>query len=154
MYAVLKTGGKQYRVSRNDVLVVERLPGEAGSVISLDDVLMVGNGSECAVGQPQVPGARVVARILEQKRGDKIIVFKKKRRKNYRRTRGHRQELTVLRIADILPDAEAVPREEVREPARPEHGEGPDVAMIEDATDATPTDQVEEHGDRGGADIT
>ena len=101
MYAVLKTGGKQYKVAVNDVIIVEKLAGEAGDSIDLDEVLMLGDGEASTVGTPMVSGARVTARVLEQKRGDKIIVFKKKRRKNYRRTRGHRQDQTVLRITDI-----------------------------------------------------
>ena len=102
MYAVLKTGGKQYKVSENDVIIVERLTGESGAKINLDEVLMIGEGENTTVGTPIIEGALVAAEVLEHKRGDKITVFKKKRRKNYRRTMGHRQELTVLRITDIL----------------------------------------------------
>ena len=101
MYAVLKTGGKQYKVAVDDVIVVEKLAAEAGDSVDLDEVLMLGDGESSTVGRPLVSGARVTARVLEQKRSDKIIVFKKKRRKNYRRTRGHRQDVTVLRITDI-----------------------------------------------------
>ncbi|MEX6633155.1 50S ribosomal protein L21 [Hyphococcus lacteus] len=102
MYAVVKTGGKQYRVSKDDILKVERLPGEAGDVVTLDEILMVGNGGEVTVGAPMVDGAAVAAEILEQKRDKKIIVFKKRRRQNYRRKAGHRQHLTVLRVTEIL----------------------------------------------------
>ena len=101
MYAVLKTGGKQYKVAVDDVIVVEKLAAEAGDSVDLDEVLMLGDGESSTVGRPVIDGARVTARVLEQKRSDKIIVFKKKRRKNYRRTRGHRQDVTVLRITDI-----------------------------------------------------
>ena len=104
MYAVLKTGGKQYKVAENDVIIVEKLVAEAGSNIDLDEVLMIGDGEASTVGTPTIVGAKVTAEVLEQKRGKKVIVFKKKRRQNYRRTRGHRQELTVLRITDILSD--------------------------------------------------
>lgn len=104
MYAVVKTGGKQYRVSKDDILKVERLPGEAGDVITLDDVLMLGDGADVTVGAPSVDGASVAAEILEQKRDKKIIVFKKRRRQNYRRKAGHRQHLTVLKVTDILTD--------------------------------------------------
>jgi large subunit ribosomal protein L21 len=104
MYAVLKTGGKQYKVAENDVIIVEKLAGEAGGKIDLDEVLMIGDGETSKVGTPMLDGAKVTAEVLEQKRGKKVIVFKKKRRQNYRRTRGHRQELTVLRITDILAD--------------------------------------------------
>ena len=109
MYAVLKTGGKQYKVSQNDVIIVERLGGESGAKIKLDKVLMIGEGDNTTVGTPTIGGALVAAEILEHKRGDKITVFKKKRRKNYRRTMGHRQELTVLRITDILAAGEKKP---------------------------------------------
>ncbi len=102
MYAVVKTGGKQYRVSKDDILKVERLPGEAGETITLGDVLMVGADGDVTVGAPMVDGASVAAEILEQKRDKKIIVFKKRRRQNYRRKAGHRQHLTVLRVTDIL----------------------------------------------------
>ena len=104
MYAVLKTGGKQYKVAANDVIIVEKLVAEAGSSIDLGEVLMIGDGETSKVGTPMLDGAKVAAEVLEQKRGKKVIVFKKKRRKNYRRTRGHRQDLTVLRITDILAD--------------------------------------------------
>jgi large subunit ribosomal protein L21 len=101
MFAVIKTGGKQYRVAKNDVLFVEKLPGEAGETVTFDEVLLVGGDGEPKVGAPLVSGARVEARVLEQMRSDKVIVFKKKRRKNYRRKKGHRQHLTVLRVTDI-----------------------------------------------------
>ena len=100
MYAVIKTGGKQYRVAKNDVIKVERLEGEVGGEITFAEVLMVG-GDEPKVGTPLVAGAKVTGTVLEQAKGEKIIVFKKKRRKNYRRRNGHRKLLTVVRIADI-----------------------------------------------------
>ena len=103
MYAVVKTGGKQYRVANGDVITVEKLDGaEAGDVVELDNVLALDAGDGLAVGAPLIDGARVNATVLEQKKDGKIVVFKKKRRKNYRRTRGHRQLVTVLRIDDIL----------------------------------------------------
>lgn len=101
MYAVIKTGGKQYKVAKNDVIQVEKLAGEAGSSVNLDEVLLVADDKGVTVGAPTVDGATVTATVVEQARGDKIIVFKKNRRKNYRRKAGHRQDLTVLRIADI-----------------------------------------------------
>ena len=97
MFAVIRTGGKQYKVAANDVIRVEKLPGAVGDTVTLDDVIMVGE----KVGTPTVAGASVTATLVEQARGDKIIVFKKKRRQNYRRKKGHRQDLTVLRITDI-----------------------------------------------------
>ena len=104
MFAVIKTGGKQYKVAKDDVIRVEKLDGDAGASVELRDVMMVGNGSDVTVGTPTVGGAVVTAEVVEQTRGAKIIVFKKKRRKDYQRTRGHRQELTVLRVTDISPD--------------------------------------------------
>ena len=101
MYAVIKTGGKQYRVARNQVVIVERLEGEPGGTIEFAEVLMVG-GDSPQVGTPLVAGATVTATVLDQCKGEKVIIFKKKRRKNYRRKRGHRQLQTVVRIADIL----------------------------------------------------
>jgi len=97
MFAVIKTGGKQYRVASGDVIKVEKLEGEAGATIALDQVLMVGD----TIGTPLVAGATVSAEVIAQDRGPKVIVFKKKRRQNYRRKNGHRQDLTVLRITEI-----------------------------------------------------
>ena len=102
MYAVIKTGGKQYRVTKDEVIIVEKLSAKPGEAIELDQVLMMDTGSGPTVGTPLVDGARVAATVLDQSRGDKVIVFKKKRRKNYRRTRGHRQDQTVLRVTEIL----------------------------------------------------
>ncbi len=104
MYAVVKTGGKQYRVAKDDVLKIERLPGEEGDVITLEEVLMIGNGAAITVGAPLIAGASVAAEIVEQARGPKIVIFKKRRRQNYRRKKGHRQLLTVVKITDILTD--------------------------------------------------
>ena len=101
MFAVLKTGGKQYRVAQNDVIKVEKLPGEAGTAIELSEVLMVGDDSGVKIGAPLVAGATVTAEIVAQTRGEKIIVFKRKRRHRYRRRNGHRQDLTVLRITGL-----------------------------------------------------
>ncbi len=102
MYAVIKTGGKQYKVAKDDVIVVEKLAGEPGASVDLGEVLLVGDDKAQTVGAPLVEGASVAAEVVEQKRDKKIIVFKKKRRKNYRRKNGHRQNVTVLRITDIL----------------------------------------------------
>ena len=101
MYAVIKTGGKQYKVSPGDIIRVEKLPGEPGQEIELEEVLLVGKDQEIQIGQPLVEGAKVVATILNQGRSPKIIVFKKKRRKNYKRKRGHRQYYTELQIKEI-----------------------------------------------------
>lgn len=104
MYAVIRTGGKQYKVAKNDVIAVERLSGEAGDIIALDEVLMLGEGAQATIGAPLVGGACVAAEVLDQGKGDKVLIFKKKRRHNYRRKKGHRQELTFLRVTDILTD--------------------------------------------------
>lgn len=101
MFAVVKTGGKQYRVALDDVLEVERLPGEAGSAVELKEVLMVGDASGVKVGAPFVADITVSAEIVEQTRGDKVLIFKKKRRHHYRRHGGHRQDLTLLQITAI-----------------------------------------------------
>ncbi len=101
MFAIIRTGGKQYKVSKDDQITVEKIDAEAGKKIEIEDVLMVSDGKKTTIGTPAVKGAKVVAEIVEQTRGDKIIVFKKKRRQNYRRKKGHRQNLTVLKIKDI-----------------------------------------------------
>ncbi len=101
MYAIIKTGGKQYRVAPGDVLRVEHLPGQRGDEVILDQVLMVTDGQELKVGQPLVENATVRCQIVRQGKGKKIIVFKKKRRKNYRRKAGHRQLFTALQIQEI-----------------------------------------------------
>lgn len=101
MYAVIKTGGKQYKVAANDVLTVERLDGEAGAKIAFDQVLMVAGEGEPRIGAPVVAGAVVEAEVVEQTRGPKLTIFKKRRRKHYRRKTGHRQDVTVVRITGI-----------------------------------------------------
>lgn len=102
MFAVIVTGGKQYRVGQGDRLTVERLPGEVGTLVALDKVLMIGEaGKAPVIGTPTVAKAAVFAEILAQDQGDKVIVFKKRRRKNYRRRVGHRQEQTRLRIVGV-----------------------------------------------------
>jgi len=102
LFAIVKTGGKQYRVAPGDILRVERLPGERGDEILLDEVLLVADGDTIQVGQPLVEGARVVGEILRQGRAKKIIVFKKKRRKKYRRKQGHRQLYTAFQVREII----------------------------------------------------
>ncbi|MEN3975709.1 50S ribosomal protein L21 [Emcibacter sp. SYSU 3D8] len=101
MFAVIKTGGKQYRVAAGDVIKVEKLEGDAGATLNFGDVLAVGEGDNVTLGAPMVEGASVTAEVLEQSRAKKIIIFKKKRRQNYRRKNGHRQHQTVLRITGI-----------------------------------------------------
>lgn len=101
MFAVIKTGGKQYKVATNDIIMVEKLDAAEGASVTLGDVLMLGEGGNITVGQPNVAGASVTAKVMEQRKGDKVIIFKKNRRHNYRRKRGHRQFVTVLKIEGI-----------------------------------------------------
>ncbi|PCI01377.1 MAG: 50S ribosomal protein L21 [Alphaproteobacteria bacterium] len=101
MYAVVKTGGQQFRVAKGDKLSIQKLDVEAGKSITLDEVLMVNDGKTAKVGTPLVSGATVTAKVVEQYRDKKVIIFKKKRRQNYRRTKGHRQHLTLIEITDI-----------------------------------------------------
>jgi large subunit ribosomal protein L21 len=108
MFAIVKTGGKQYRVGPGDQIVVERIAGDVGTEVALDQVLAISDGEISALGAPTVANASVRAKIVQQPRGTKVLVFKKKRRKNYRRKRGHRQELTVLRIQEISRGTESV----------------------------------------------
>ena len=101
MYALVKTGGKQYRVAKDDKILVERIAADEGAEIILDDIIMLGNGDKVTVGTPRVDGAAVSAKVVRQTRGPKIIIFRRKRRKNHRRTQGHRQDLTLLQITGI-----------------------------------------------------
>jgi large subunit ribosomal protein L21 len=124
MFAVIKTGGKQYRVAAEDKLKVEKIAGEPGQIIQFGDVLVVG-GDSVTLGTPTVSGASVAAEVLDQGRGPKVIAFKKRRRKNSRRKRGHRQEFTMVRITEILtegakPTKTAAPK---RERAAPKSAE-------------------------------
>ena len=102
MYAVIKTGGKQYRVAENDILDIEKLTAEAGATVEFTEVLMVGEGETVKIGKPLIDGAKVVAELVEHTRGPKLIAFKKRRRKNSRRKKGHRQDLTTVRIKSIM----------------------------------------------------
>lgn len=101
MYAVIKTGGKQYRVSEGDLLHVEKLGGSPGDAITFDEVLLVGGGDAIKVGRPTVQGAAVKAQIVAHQKDEKIIIFKFRRRKNYRRKQGHRQPFTAVKITGI-----------------------------------------------------
>ncbi len=101
MFAVIRTGGKQYKVKKDDKLVVEKLDGNDGDTVNLDQVLMLSDGTKATVGAPLLAGAKVTAKIVNQTRGDKVIIFKKKRRQNYRRKGGHKQDLTTIQITDI-----------------------------------------------------
>jgi large subunit ribosomal protein L21 len=133
MFAVFKTGGKQYRVAAEDVLKVDRVNGEPGEIVEFGEVLVVG-GDSVMLGAPTVAGATVAAEVLDQGRGAKIIAFKKRRRKNSRRKRGHRQEFTLLRITEILTDGKK-PSKTV--PPRPKRVPAPKPEEAADEASAT-----------------
>jgi large subunit ribosomal protein L21 len=134
MFAVFKTGGKQYRVAAEDVIKVGKVKGEPGEIVEFGEVLVVG-GDNLSLGAPTVTGATVAAEVLEQARGPKIVAFKKRRRKNSRRKIGHRQEFTLLRITEILtdgkkPSKQAQPRPK-RAPAAPKAAAASEAAEID-----------------------
>ncbi|HWT31690.1 MAG TPA: 50S ribosomal protein L21 [Propylenella sp.] len=146
MFAVIRTGGKQYRVAANEILEVEKLAGKAGDTITFDEVLMLG-GDELKVGAPLVSGAAVLAEIVEQKRGRKVIIFKKRRRQNSRRKNGHRQEFTLVRITDVLAagsrSGAAAPQREVSAETAPAEvgatsSASVDAAVVSEADAAAP----------------
>ncbi len=142
MFAVIKTGGKQYKVAKDDVISVEKLAGDAGDRVEFTDILMLGgtkeDGGDAVIGAPMVPGASVSAEVLEQGRGAKIIVFKKKRRQNYRRKKGHRQDLTVVKILDINAKAKkAAPKKAA--PAKTADAPAKEAAPKKTATKKTAT---------------
>ncbi len=116
MFAVIKTGGKQYRVAADQEIVVEKLEGEAGDTLVFGEVLMIGDGDKVDVGAPMIKGAQVVGEVVEQTRGAKVITFKKKPRNTYRRKLGHRQQQTVIKITEILAKGGAVAKKSERKP--------------------------------------
>ncbi|MEZ5789926.1 MAG: 50S ribosomal protein L21 [Nitratireductor sp.] len=118
MFAVIKTGGKQYRVSADDVLRIEKLAGNAGDMVEFSSVMMVGDGADATIGAPLVEGALVTAEILGQMRDKKVLSFKKRRRQNSKRIRGHRQMLTEVRIAEILTGGAKPSKAAARKPAK------------------------------------
>jgi large subunit ribosomal protein L21 len=129
MFAVFKTGGKQYRVAAEDVLKVDKVKGAPGEIVEFGEVLVVG-GDSVTLGAPTVAGATVAAEVLDQARGPKIIAFKKRRRKNSRRKRGHRQEFTLVRITEILTDGKKPSK---TAPPRPKRAPAPATAAPDDA---------------------
>jgi len=156
MFAVFKTGGKQYRVAAEDVLKVDKVKGEPGEIVEFGEVLVVG-GESVALGSPMVAGATVAAEVLDQGRGGKIIAFKKRRRKNSRRKRGHRQEFTLLRITEILTDgkkpSKTAPPRPKRAPAqKSEEASEASAAAGAGATEKPSTASAEKRGKaKGGA---
>ncbi|MCG8440414.1 MAG: 50S ribosomal protein L21 [Caulobacterales bacterium] len=133
-YAVIKTGGKQYRVAEDDVIVVEKLAGQAGDEIAFEDVLLLDDDGAVSVGAPRIDGARVLGEVVDQRKGEKLLVFKKRRRKNYRRTKGHRQLETWVRITAIAADGKGAKKRKAAAPApAPAPGEeaAPAVRFLE-----------------------
>ncbi len=108
MYALVRTGGKQCRVAKDDTILVERIAADEGAEVILNDVVMLGDGDKVTIGTPRVEGAAVSATVVSQTRGPKIIIFRRKRRKNHRRTQGHRQDLTLLKINAIAEDGKSL----------------------------------------------
>ena len=136
MFAVIRTGGKQYRVAPADLVEVEKLSGGAGDAVAFGDVLMVGGDDGIAVGSPTVEGASVAGEIVSQQRTAKILVFKKRRRQNSKRSHGHRQEVTLVRITEILTDGKA--------PAKKAAAKAPAAeAPVEAKTEAAPAAEAE-----------
>ena len=134
-YAVLKSGGKQYKVSAGDVILVEKILGESGSKITFEDIIMMGEGAQIHIEETQLKTASVTGEIIEQTRGPKLIIFKKKRRQNYRRKKGHKQDLTAIRIKSI--DLKKSAASKVVETKKPDVKK--DSAKIETVTKKTQT---------------
>ncbi|MET0840549.1 MAG: 50S ribosomal protein L21 [Methyloceanibacter sp.] len=124
MFAVIRTGGKQYRVAPNDIIKVEKIAGEPGDIVELAEVILLGGEGGPKTGSPTIAGAMVAAEVISQGRSEKVVVFKKKRRANYRRKKGQRQLLTALRITEILTDgkkpSKAAPKPEKKAAPKPE----------------------------------
>ncbi len=138
MFAVFKTGGKQYRVAAEDMLKVDKVKGEPGEIVEFGEVLVVG-GDSVTLGAPTIAGAMVAAEVIEQGRGAKIIAFKKRRRKNSRRKIGHRQEFTLLRITEILTDGKKPSKEvQPRKKSAPKPAAAPDADTAETASEGKP----------------
>ena len=130
MFAVIRTGGKQYRVAPNDIIEIEKIAGKPGDIVELSEVILLGGDGGPKTGSPTIAGVLVAAEVIEQRRADKIVVFKKKRRKNYRRTKGHRQALTALRITEILTDGKK-PSKAAPKPEPKKAEKKPEVAKAE-----------------------
>ena len=129
MYALVRTGGKQYRVAKDDTILVERIAADEGAEVILDDVVMLGDGDKVTIGTPRVEGAAVSATVVSQTRGPKIIIFRRKRRKNHRRTQGHRQDLTLLKINAIAEDGKSLkPKAAPAKKAAAKEGAAPKAA--------------------------
>lgn len=145
MFAVIKTGGKQYKVAEGDEIVVEKLDGDAGADVTFGDVLMLGDGGKVTIGEPLVAGASVIGEVAEQRKGDKVLIMKKRQRNTYRRKKGHRQLETVVKITSILADGKKAP---AKKAATPKPAEAP---KEDTATEAAPTTAAKTEG---GDDLT
>ncbi len=137
MFAVIRTGGKQYRVAPNDVIEIEKVAGKPGDIIELSEVILLGGDGGPTTGSPTIAGALVAAEVIEHKLSDKIVVFKKKRRTNYRRKKGHRQALTALRITEILTDGKK-PSKAAPKPEPKKAEKKPEAAKGEAETEKKP----------------
>ena len=137
MFAVIRTGGKQYRVAPNDIIQIERIAGEPGDIIELSEVILLGGDGGPKTGSPTIAGALVAAEVIEHKLSDKIVVFKRKRRANYRRKKGHRQALTALRITEILTDGKK-PSKAAPKPEPKKAEKKPEAAKGEAETEKKP----------------
>ena len=140
MFAVIKTGGKQYKVAEGDDIIIEKLAADAGDSVTFEDVLMIGDGGKVTVGEPVVKGASVVGTIIEQRKGSKVMIFKKRQRNTYRRKRGHRQLETVVTIESILADGKKAP---AKKKAAPKKEAAPKPAAKEEAPKAKAASQTE-----------
>ena len=138
MFAVIRTGGKQYRVAPNDVIEIEKVAGKPGDIIELSEVILLGGDGGPKTGSPTIAGALVAAEVIEHKLSDKIVVFKRKRRANYRRKKGHRQALTALRITEILTDGKK-PSKAAPKPEPKKAEKKPEAAKGEAETEKKPT---------------
>jgi large subunit ribosomal protein L21 len=144
MFAVIKTGGKQYRVAADDVLSVERVAGEAGDMVEFHEILLIGGGAGAEIGAPRIAGAMVTAEILEQFRDGKVYSFKKRRRQNSKRIRGHRQLLTRLKISEILTGGAKPTKKAAAKVAKPEAKTEPKAEAIPAKKEAKPAAKAEE----------
>ena len=138
MFAVIRTGGKQYRVMPNDVLKIEKLPGAAGDILTFSEVLAVGSTAGTTIGAPLVAGATVTATVIAQDRLDTVIIFKKRRRQNSRRKNGHRQQITVCRVAGIHADGHVMAPAAAPDAAEADVPAAPDQVMADAVLETTP----------------
>lgn len=148
MFAVIKTGGKQYKVAENDEIIVEKLDGEAGAQVTFDEVLVVGGDSGTTIGAPTVAGASVVGEVSEQRKGAKVIIMKKRQRSTYRRKKGHRQHETVVKITSILADGKKAPAKKAA--AKPKAAPKPAAEAPKPAAKAADTSAMDARGRLSG----